>query len=159
MAYIIKIDNKLRDSLKETLDRNGSTLKRRPYYYGVSYKSKMILIPLRSNCPHSSYSLRIYNLNKPNSGMDFCKMIILDKSEFSNLTEKSFVEYKTMKDIYRKKEIINQLVFKTICDYKRMINKKKYKIDLTKEESYLNKRSTLVNYIDFIMDENSFKLT
>lgn len=54
----LKINDEFRDSLEETLDKNNRSGKVRPYYYGISYENKIILVPLRSKCP-KSYSIPI----------------------------------------------------------------------------------------------------
>ena len=54
----LKINDEFRDSLEETLDKNNHSGKVRPYYYGISYENKIILIPLRSKCPRS-YSIPV----------------------------------------------------------------------------------------------------
>ena len=155
MAYVVQIDNNFRDSLDEALDKNNHSGKVRPYYYGVPYKNYMILIPLRSNCP-KSYSLRIYNTggrNRP--GLDFCKMLILTKDEVASKTTNVAINHLVLKDLNRKRNQIKTMANKTIEDYRNMHYKVQNKLDLTSDERFLNQRSTVINFSNIILKEES----
>ena len=146
---IVNIDNKLRDSIEEALDYNDKTGKKRPYYLGISIsKAKAILLPIRGKCP-LSYSLPLNSSNnkKTNPGIDFSKMIIIDKKDLSFLTVSTSADSKMVADINKKKKIILKKTIDTINDYKIMVNKVKNGKDLNKEEIFLKNRSTLRNYI------------
>lgn len=41
----LRINDDFRDSLEETLDRNNCSGKVRPYYCGIPYEDKIILVP------------------------------------------------------------------------------------------------------------------
>ena len=62
MARVVKFSNELRDSIEEALDKGDYTGKIRPYYYGIRYNEKIILIPLRTDCPRK-FSLFIRNIH------------------------------------------------------------------------------------------------
>ncbi len=143
---ILKISDCFRDSLEETLDKNNHSGKVRPYYYGIPYKDKMILVPLRSKCPRS-YSIPIYNTGgRIRPGLDFCKMIIMDKNELASNTSNVTINGNVIKDLNRKQKQIISMVQKTICDYKTMKYKVKNNLDLSSDERFLKTRSTLKNW-------------
>ena len=56
----LRINDDFRDSLEETLDRNNCSGKVRPYYCGILYEDKIILVPLRSRCPRSYFNKNAY---------------------------------------------------------------------------------------------------
>lgn len=108
------------DSLEESLDSYNHFGKVIPYYYGVPYKNKIVLVPLCSKCPRS-YSLPIYNTgNRVRPGLVFCKMIIMDR----NISSES-VNGNVIHDLQKKYSQIVFMVQRTIKDYKMM----KYKVE------------------------------
>lgn len=151
MGRVVRITNTLRDSLDETLDKGNTTGKIRPYYYGIPYQTnKIILIPLRSNCPRS-FSLFIQNLQgKKNHGLDFCKMIIIDRIELNSYTANVFVNSIVLNDLNKKRTQIENMAIQTINAYKTMLLKLNNKLDLTSDEIFLYQRSTLKNYINLL---------
>lgn len=146
----LKINDEFRDSLKETLDKNNHSGKVRPYYYGISYENKIILIPLRSKCPRS-YSIPVYNTgNKIRPGLDFCKMIIMNRNEINLYTSNVSVNRNVFIDLSRKRSQIIHMIHKTIDDYKIMRQKVENDVDLSSDEIFLKTRSTLKNWEDII---------
>ena len=146
----LKINDEFRDSLEETLDKNNRSGKVRPYYYGISYENKIILVPLRSRCP-KSYSIPIYNTgNKARPGLDFCKMIIMNRNELNLYTSSVSVNRNVFTDLNRKRNQIINMVHKTISDYKIMKQKVENNTDLSSDEIFLKTRSTLKNWEDII---------
>lgn len=106
----LRINDDFRDSLEETLDRNNCSGKVRPYYCGIPYEDKIILVPLRSRCPRS-YSIPIYNTGgRARPGLDFCKMIIIDRSELSQNTSSVTVNGNIVDDLNRKQNQILAMV-------------------------------------------------
>ena len=151
---IVKIDSKYRDSLIEALDRNDTSKKTRPYYLNLKIKDFSILIPLRSNCPNSPYSISIYNPDhkKANHGLDCSKMIIVEKEKLNSVTSSTFINNKIRLDIETKKEIIKVTAIKTINDYLKMKRKIEKGLDLNDDEYFLYIRSTLVNFDNELND-------
>lgn len=113
----LRINDDFRDSLEETLDRNNCSGKVRPYYCGIPYEDKIILVPLRSRCPRS-YSIPIYNTGgRARPGLDFCKMIIIDRSELSQNTSSVTVNGNIVDNLNRKQNQILAMVRQTVRDY------------------------------------------
>ena len=140
----LKINDEFRDSLEETLDKNNHSGKVRPYYYGISYENKIILIPLRSKCPRS-YSIPVYNTgNKIRPGLDFCKMIIMNRNEINLYTSNVSVNRNVFADLNRKRSQIINMIHKT------MRQKVESNVDLSSDEIFLKTRSTLKNWEDII---------
>ena len=147
---MVHIDDNLRDSLDESLDRYDATGKKRPYYLGISISNnKAILLPVRSNCPPGKYTLKLASRHpgKRNHGIDFSKMIIIDKNDLSTKTTSVNGDSMLIADIQNKKSTILQMTRDTISDYKEMVKKSKMGKDLSKTELFLKQRSTLRNYI------------
>lgn len=145
------INDDFRDSLEETLDRNNCSGKVRPYYCGIPYEDKIILVPLRSRCPRS-YSIPIYNTGgRARPGLDFCKMIIIDRSELSQNTSSVTVNGNIVDDLNRKQNQILAMVRQTVRDYKAMKQKVENNMDLSSDEKFLKMRSTLRNWENIII--------
>ncbi len=143
---ILRISDSFRDSLEETLDRNDCSGKIRPYYCGVPYEDKYILVPLRSRCPRS-YSLPIYNTGgRTRPGLDFCKMIIMDRDELVSNTSNAVVNRIVINDLNRKQRQIVSMIKRTMEDYKTMKYKVENNMDLSSDEHFLKTRSTLKNW-------------
>ena len=146
VTRILQINDSFRDSLEESLDRYNHSGKVRPYYYGVPYKNKIVLVPLRSKCP-KSYSLPIYNTgNRARPGLDFCKMIIMDRNEVALNTSSASVNGNVIHDLQKKHSQIIFMVQRTIKDYKMMKYKVENNMDLSSDEQFLKVRSTLKNW-------------
>lgn len=151
MFRIVRISKELRDSLEECLDRNDTTEKIRPYYLRVMYKNYVVLLPIRGNCPRSySLGLKTYRKDKRRPGIDFSKMILLNQNQVALHTSSAFVDSVMMHDIYKKRKMIDRMVIQTIRDYIRMEEKIKEGKDLSSNERFLKKRSTLRNYHDIL---------
>lgn len=147
----LRINDDFRDSLEETLDRNNCSGKVRPYYCGIPYEDKIILVPLRSRCPRS-YSIPIYNTGgRARPGLDFCKMIIIDRSELSQNTSSVTVNGNIVDDLNRKQNQILAMVRQTVRDYKAMKEKVENNMDLSSDEKFLKMRSTLRNWENIII--------
>ena len=148
---LLRINDDFRDSLEETLDRNNCSGKVRPYYCGIPYEDKIILVPLRSRCPRS-YSIPIYNTGgRARPGLDFCKMIIIDRSELSQNTSSVTVNGNIVDDLNRKQNQILAMVRQTVRDYKTMKQKVENNMDLSSDEKFLKMRSTLRNWENIII--------
>ncbi|WP_195233864.1 hypothetical protein [Holdemanella biformis] len=122
----LKINDEFRDSLEETLDKNNHSGKVRPYYYGISYE------------------------NKIRPGLDFCKMIIMNRNEINLYTSNVSVNRNVFADLNRKRSQIINMIHKTIDDYKTMRQKVENNVDLSSDEIFLKTRSTLKNWEDII---------
>lgn len=143
---ILRISDSFRDSLDEVLDRYDCSGKIRPYYCGIPYEDKFILVPLRSRCPRS-YSLPIYNTGgRIRPGLDFCKMIIMNKDELISSTSSVVVNGNVINDLNRKQKQIVSMIQRTINDYKKMKYKVENNMDLSSDEQFLKIRSTLKNW-------------
>ena len=119
---------------------------------GVPYGDYIILIPLRSNCPRS-YSLEIYNTgNRMRPGLDFCKMLIVARTEVSSKTTRTAINRAVLDDLNRKRSRIRILANKTIDDYRTMHRKIQTGQDLTRDERFLYQRSTLRNFLSIILN-------
>lgn len=151
---VVRISDKTQNYSKITKllvkPKNNHSGKVRPYYYGISYENKIILIPLRSKCPRS-YSIPVYNTgNKIRPGLDFCKMIIMNRNEINLYTSNVSVNRNVFNDLNRKRSQIINMIHKTIDDYKIMRQKVENGVDLSSDEMFLKTRSTLKNWEDII---------
>lgn len=148
---ILNIDDELKQTYKEVLDKGLDNKSDRPYYALFRYNGYHVLVPIRSRALHSPYTLYLNNRVKGrNYGMDFCKMLILTSTEVDYHTMSGFVRSETMRDINAKRGAILTKINKTINDYKVMLGKEIRNEDLSVHEAYLKKRSTLVNFVDRI---------
>lgn len=155
---IVRISDDLRDSLDEALDRYNTTGKIRPYYLGVSInKQTAVLLPIRAKIP-KNYSLLLASSqpSKRNGGIDFTKMILINKEDLPLHTERHFLDSTASADILAKRPQIIPICKKTIEDYKTMLEKDEKGLDLSKDERLLKERSTLKNYIE-ILEKINFK--
>ncbi len=93
----------------------------------------------------------LYNTgNKIRPGLDFCKMIIMNRNEINLYTSNVSVNRNVFADLNRKRSQIINMIHKTIDDYKTMRQKVENNVDLSSDEIFLKTRSTLKNWEDII---------
>lgn len=149
-SRIFYIDHDYRDTLENTMDKNDTTPKDRPYLAIRYTEDMMTLIPMRSSCdptwPTALIFKTAWNIGKHRmSGLDFSKMLFVWNDDLLNvLTFRAEENPAYIKSIYGAACHKIDSSIRRFCHAAEINDKDPAKV--RPFEKYLLRYSTLVNY-------------